>query len=353
MGCSYGKASAMQELNQIIKQIGQENSLLEKERDKLKGQHYDRPDDENDNLQDLRIMHNDLEREIKELKELLIQFIPPTQITSEGYVPVKIGIEKITEIQKEIDEKSNDIREMILKREELKKEQEGIDDAVEELDAQISELEIIIENQESTLRDQGNVDEKLKLHEKERSKLADELKKLEKNYKNLSEEVKKWEGEEKNAANLSNVTFEYLSSLSEADIAKEIKIVEKDIENLSSQVKELEQRELDLQEMDNYLNSVQSQFASNSRNGNVKQQILENQEIIEQLKEEKKKIKEEFLNLKRQNSKVHEGTTGKIQALNNILEKKDKNFNRRSLNDLSDVEETLKKAKQRLSTKIT
>ena len=67
MGCSYGKASAIKELNEVIKNLSKENKDLEKERDKLKGQHDDRPEEEKDSLQDLRLMHASLEKEIKEL----------------------------------------------------------------------------------------------------------------------------------------------------------------------------------------------------------------------------------------------------------------------------------------------
>ena len=72
----------MSELNEIIKQILQENSTLEKETDKLIIQHNDRPEEENDSLNDLRIWHNGPEKEIKGLKELMMDFVPQSDSES-------------------------------------------------------------------------------------------------------------------------------------------------------------------------------------------------------------------------------------------------------------------------------
>lgn len=346
MGCSYGKASALNELNQIIKQISQENSLLEKERDKLKSQHDDRPEEEKDSLQDLRIMHNDLEKEIKELKDIMMDFIPQSEIESSS-ISVRTGIDKITEIQKELEEKSLKIREMITKREEIKKEHETLEGLIVETERQIMELESAIENQEETLKDQENIEEKLQMYEKEKNVLVEELKEAENVYKELSEEVKNWEGEEVNN-NADKHSYEALLSLSEADVNRELKIVEKELEELSAQIKELEQKEVELQQMDNYIATLQDKLSANSKCANTKQQILESQEKIEYLKKEKKKVKDEVSKLRKFSNGGVEGTNVKIQALNSILDKRGENRETRGRpqGNFSDIEEVLKKAKE-------
>ena len=89
MGCNNSKASALQELEQIIHQISIENDQLEKERDKLKSQHDDRPEEEKDSLQDLRLMHSDLEKEIKELKEIMLDFMPIPESKDKNFLLIK------------------------------------------------------------------------------------------------------------------------------------------------------------------------------------------------------------------------------------------------------------------------
>lgn len=349
MGCSYGKASAIQELNQIIKQISLENIQLEKERDKLKSQHDDRPEEEKDSLQDLRIMHSDLEKEIKELKDIMNDFVPQGETADPSNMTVKAGIEKITEIQRELEEKSQKIRDMITKREEIKKEHESLESLIGETEKQIADLETAIESQEETLKDQENIEEKLQMFEKEKSVLIDELREAENIYKDLSEEVKHWEGDE-NSNTAEKHSYEALLSLSESDVNRELKIVEKELEDLSSQIKDLELKEAELQQMDNYIASLQSKLSSNSKNANIKQQILESQERIENLKQEKKKVKEEVTKLRRFTSITQDGTNGKIQALNEILERRkiagDSSDRSEKESIVSDVEETLKRAKE-------
>jgi chromosome segregation ATPase len=344
MGCSFGKASALQELNLIIKQISLENHALEKERDKLRSQHDDRPEEEKDSLQDLRVMHSDLEKEIKELKDIMMDFIPQSE-TESSTVSVRAGIEKITEIQKELEEKSLKIREMITKREEIKKEHENLENLIVDTEKQISELEAAIENQEETLRDQENIEEKLQIYEKEKADLIEELKDAENIYKELSEEVKNWEGEEVNN-NADKHSYEALLSLSEADVNRELKVVERELEDLSAQIKDLEQKEVELQHMDSYIANLQEKLNSNSKNANVRKQIEESQERIEYLKKEKKKVKDEVSKLRKFSNGGVEATNMKINALNQILEKKTGNVGKGQDNLINDVELVLKRAKE-------
>ena len=350
MGCSYGKNSAIEELNQIIKQISLENSLLEKERDKLKSQHDDRPEEEKDSLQDLRLMHNDLEKEIKDLKEIMLEFVPPPEDNEGGCVSVKAGIERITDIQKELEEKSQKIREMITKREEVKKEHESLEALIEDAEKQIAELEIAIESQEETIKEQENLDERLQNYEREKSSLIEELREAENTYRDLSEEVKNWEGDEVSTGSDKH-SYETLLSLSESEVNKELKIVEKELEELSLQIKELELKETELQEMDNYIASLQSKLSANSKNANIKQQIMESQERIEYLKQEKRKVKEEVTRLRKYTNGAQDMANGKIHALNEMLERRRFNADEVSTktgqeNLVYDVEQSLKKAKE-------
>jgi septation ring formation regulator len=175
MGCTSSKTSAIEELNQIIKQVMQENALLEKERDKLKTMNEDRPEEEKDTLQGLRIMQTELEKEIRDLKEIMTDLLPQPTQDSDTYLSVKNGVERITEVQRDLEEKSEKIREIIAKREQIKLEHKSLEYLIAETEKQIQELENAIEVQEETLRNHEDLEEKIQEHEKEKSILIEEL----------------------------------------------------------------------------------------------------------------------------------------------------------------------------------
>ena len=342
MGCSYGKSAAIGELNEIIKQISQENSILEKERDKLRSQHDDRPEEEKDSLKDLRLMHNDLEKEIKELKDIMMDFMPQSDSETK-ILSMRSGIQQIHSVQGELEEKSTKIKEMITKREDLKKEHENLETLIIDTEKQIAELEAAIENQEDTLKDQENIEEKLQGYEKEKSVLIEELKEAENVYRELSDEVKNWEGEDVGNQN-DRHSYEALLSLSEAEVNRELKNVEKELEDLSSQIKDLESKESELQQMEVYISSLQNKLNSNTRNNSLKQQILESQERIEMLKKEKKQVKEDVSRIRKVGGN-YESTNEKLQTLDNLLA--DRRTIRKSGDSLfEEVEETLKKVQK-------
>lgn len=125
---------------------------------------------------------------------------------------------------------------------------------------------------------------------------------------------------------------------------RELKIVEKELEDLSLELKELEQIENELQQTDTYLASLQENIEGKS--GNLKLRIDESEEILQKLKQEKKKVKEEVIKM-RKNS-LGNDTNGKIQALHEILQ--EKNYENQSFMEeqesLNDVEDALKRAKE-------
>ena len=125
---------------------------------------------------------------------------------------------------------------------------------------------------------------------------------------------------------------------------RELKIVEKELEELSLELKELEQIENELQQTDTYLASLQENIEGKS--GNLKLRIDESEEILQKLKQEKKKVKEEVIKM-RKNS-LGNDTNGKIQALHEILQ--EKNYENQSFmkeqESLNDVEDALKRAKE-------
>ena len=85
---------------------------------------------------------------------------------------------------------------MIVKREELKKENETLESLIIETEKQVSELDYAIELQEETLKDQGNLDDKIQDTEREKFFLMEELREAENLYKSLANEAKTWEDDE-------------------------------------------------------------------------------------------------------------------------------------------------------------
>lgn len=298
MGCSYGKTSAITELNELIKKISAENAVLEKERDKLRSQHDDKPEEERGTMHDLKQMHVDLEKELYELKTIMMEFMPHNDSSQEVSLSLKKGLERINKFQVELELTSTKIKEMITKREEIKKEQLTFEDLILDTESQIAKLEKAIADQEEVLKDQENFEEKLQMYEKQKQDLLEELKEAEKIYKELSKETQPWDETDLQIEDNKN-SLEYSIATSEVELNRELKNVEKQIEAYTTEIKELEMKDLELQHMDEYIMNLQNKMSSNSKNEILRQQIAQSEERIEMLKIEKKRIKSQVLKKKK------------------------------------------------------
>jgi myosin heavy subunit len=349
MGCNNSKFAALQELEQITKQIREENLQLEEERDKLKIQHDDRPEEEKDSLQDLRSMHFDLEKEIKELKEIMLEFMPIPENKDNTFLLVKNSIERIIQIQSELDEQSETLRQMVSKPKDLQKEQETLEGLIRATEKEIQGLENTIEKQEKVFREQSSTkDNKIYALFRQRTSIVEDSRGHDTQYSNLYEEIRNWGHDD----SLHSDSHDNLLFLSELEINKELAEVNEELEDLSSQIYNLELTEGEITQMSNYINFLKIKLESTAKNSNIKQLIIESKEKIDILKQEKKKLKQEVINLKKYSTvDCDKGTNQKIQALNDILNRKTR---RREItyskpveeNLLSDIEKTLKKARE-------
>lgn len=337
MGCSYGKTTAIAELNSLIKQISGENSLLEKERDKLRSQHDDKVEEEKGSLHDLNQMHKDLEKELKELKQIMLDFMPMDESDEIASFCLKKGVERISKFQDELEQTSMKIKEMITKRDEIKKEHSTFEDLIIETENRIGELENAIANQEETLKDQENFEEKLQMYERQKSDLLEELKEAEKIYKELSNETTHWVVDETMPEKEKN-TIESLLSLSESDVNRELKVVEKQLQAYNTEIKELEMKELELQHMDEYIINLQSKLSTNSKNEYLKQQIIQSEERIELLKIEKKRVKNEVCRKKKSSGVIVDDKNSKYGLVNS----KDQDQMEKILNELEPLRKSLR-----------
>ena len=180
MGCTNAKEAAVQELDHIIKQIKRENEKLEIERDNLKGLHDDRPEEEKDSLQDLRLMHLDLEKELKDLKDMMIEFMPIPEIKDNTFNLIKNSIEHILQLQLEYEDQFDQLRGILEKPRDMEKEQELLEQKIAEEEEEIKNLELTIEVQEKALLDQGKIENNsLSEYLKKKTLLIEELRKVE------------------------------------------------------------------------------------------------------------------------------------------------------------------------------
>ncbi|OMJ84933.1 hypothetical protein SteCoe_13839 [Stentor coeruleus] len=347
MGCSNAKIAALQEMKHIITQITVENNQLEEERDKLKSHHDDRPEEEKDSLQDLRTMHNDLEKEIKELKDIMLDFLPIPESKDNSFTLVRTSIERITQIQLEIEEQSEQLREMVEKRKDLKKEHESLEQLIDSTEKEIEEIEKTVEKHEWTLKEQGYFDDsKIKDFEKQRSLVIEELRAADTTFKDIPGE----DSASDDDGSTEKQSYENLLTLSEIEINKEIQEVEGELNDIVSQIKDLDLTDVERQQMSNYVASLGNKLKATANMTNIKHQALEGQDKINALKAEKKILKMEVEGLKkisRRNS--GDNTNSKIQALNDILQKKNcREQVSKTVNDelVNDIEETLKKARE-------
>ena len=337
MGCSYSKTTAITELNTLIKIISAENSVLEKERDKLRSQHDDKLEEEKGSLHDLNQMHKDLEKELKELKKIMLDFMPTDHSDKVASFSLKKGVERIGKFQDELEQTSMKIQEMITKRDEIKKEHSTFEDLIIETENQIGELEKAIANQEETLKDQENFEEKLQMYERQKQELLEELKEAEKIYKELSNETTLWV-EDETVPGIENNTVQSLLSLSETDVNRELKAVEKQLEAYNLEIKELEMKELELQHMDDYIVNLQSKLSSNSKNEFLKQQIIQSEERIEILKIEKKRVKNEVCRKKKSSGAMVDHKSSKYGVINS----KDQDQMEKILSELEPLRKTFR-----------
>ena len=197
MGCSGSKASALEEINKIISQLSSECEQLEYERDKLKVEHHDRTDDDKNALHDLRQMHNEFEKELNELKEAMCSYMPETNKADD--ISIKTAIESITKLQNELEEKSEKVKNIINRGEEIKSEQEYYENLIVEAESKVKELDNTIEAQEEIINSNDGLDEEISRLEKEKIFLTKELKAAEMLNKELEDELR-----ENNASPLSN-----------------------------------------------------------------------------------------------------------------------------------------------------
>lgn len=353
MGCTNSKVAALQELEQIIRQLTIENEQLGIERNKLKSHHDDRPEEEKDSLQDLRSMHSDLEKEIKELKEIMCEFLPVPEQKDSNFLLIKNSIEKITQVQLELDEQCELLEEMVVRRKNLGKEHESLEKVIAQTEKQIEDIESTIENQENSLNGQ-DFDNPKRQFERQRTLMIEELRGHD-NY--LMHEDDKIEEVDENSTSSDKQTYETLLTLSELEINKELSEVENELNDLNQQIKELDLTDVELQQMRNYIDSLNNKLISTAKNSKIKEQIQEFQQEIEKLKIEKRELKQEVLGLKKYSKTTSsQETNKKIQALNEILLQKhpiSDGINRNSMPEdlVFDIQETLKKARN-LSSSI-
>ena len=353
MGCSNAKVSALQELEQIIRQITLENDKLEKERDKLKSQHDDRPEEEKDSLQDLRLMHTDLEKEIKELKDIMTEFMPIPEQKDHTYFLIKSSIDRITQLQLELEDQSDQLEEMVSKRNAIKDEHESLQNIIFHTEREILELESLISKQDKAIHDKLYTEESkgLAMLERQRTFVGEEIRIEDTSFRNIYEECKITELDE-NSNSSEKSSSDSVAALSEVEITKELRDVESELRDLDSQIKSLDLSEIEMHQMNNYVSSLNNKLATTAKNSSIKQQITESQVKIDALRLEKKMLKQEVMSLKKcTHDGKSEGTNKKIQALNEILQQKrisQETMNSKTLNEklVTDVEETLKKARE-------
>lgn len=347
MGCFNAKLIAVQELQHITNQIKKENLQLEYERDLLKSQHDDRPEEEKESLQDLQVMHVDLEKELKELKELMIEFLSVPDTKDHSFLSIKDTIEKVTSIQLEMEEQSEILTGMILNRKDLQKDHQRLENLIHQTESQIESLRSSSQKLEWTLKEAGEFDNnKVQEYERKRSIIIEALKN-DSSPRTHNEKDSKLDSIHFSSFDEKDVN-ESLITLSELEISKELNEVEIELNSLASQAKNLDLNDSEKLQIENYIFSLQNKLKIAAKNANFKELIHESEEKLRVLKEEQEKLEDEVRGLKK-NSGVgkSEDVYMKIQELNEILNTKTEVNLTKTMNDslIFDIEETLRRAK--------
>jgi hypothetical protein len=209
-------------------------------------------------------------------------------------------------------------------------------------EVQITELKSACSKHEWTLKEKGGFDDnKQREFERQKTRIIE----------NLKNDNPGCETEPKDEIVLieEKQELDTLVSLSEIEIAKEIKELENELEIIAEQVKEQDLNESEIQQMANYIRSLQNKLKITEKNANFREQIVLSEEKIRELKKEKKELKAEMLGLKKTNTSASVDIYSKIMVLNDMLNATSvySEFKFKTCNDslIMDVEETLRKAK--------
>ncbi|OMJ74707.1 hypothetical protein SteCoe_26318 [Stentor coeruleus] len=307
MGCSTSKALAIEEINQLITQVRLENTQLENELFNLKNQKSIKLfEGDKTTIKKFRNLHNEFSQEIAMLKKQMNSLTIIPQENPETKTYIKEDIEKIIHIQADIESKSEKIHSILNSRKQIKNAQNELENQINDLIKNIEDIDQALKVQQETLKSQKNFEKVIQKYEHEKMLLAFQLKEAETEYKDLREYLKNLDDidEKKDPENLS---FEKLLGMSELEIQKEIIYVDKDLENIVQKINDIEVKELELQQADNYLTAISQRLLDSSNAVKIKQQLIEIHDKITEIKAEKKRVKNEIIQLKgKNNKKVHD-----------------------------------------------
>lgn len=330
MGCSDSKQAAITELNSVICQMKEENSKLNSECEKLKGE----------NTQPVQ---KSAKKEFKVTFESLLQTLDnlAKDLDEEKIDLTDTSLAKIGEIL----EYESNLSEKLRKIKDLVQNKATFLDQQEILDTQIRESEQLVKNLESIyFASDPNHIPGIKSSEIDSKKqdLLLELEKAEQVLNELNEEIRKSNIEDLASSDLGGI--ENLLTLNDSQVEFELKKVDLELEELNDQIKSLKNKETELQHLENYVNRSQT---TENAGKTLTEQIRESEALVEMLEDEKNKVKEEISQLKKANLADND-LDEKLTALNEMIEKrksKEKSSKVVSESLVSDIQATLLKAK--------
>ena len=343
MGCQTSKAAAVKELQDLINQIDRDNEKLLKEIENLRTpEAANSNEEEKHTLQDINTMRGDIEGEVKSLQTLASEISESSKARTSV---VNAQIQNILEVKEKLDKRTSKIKAMVHERENLRKKNRDLEGQIVDSEAKIRELAQTHFSTEEGRNQHYDLHQKVSELESRKENLLGEIEAAEANLQNLGEEAKN-SGLNDKAIDPSN--FEVLLNLSDLEVNLELKKVDQELEELTEQIRILKNRENDLRDFESFTTTSQVKI-NLPRNDNLKAQIKSSQDIVDMLESEKLKVKGELNKLKR-DSLMDGGLSDKLSALTSIIEKKklkdEENSKYFSENLVTDIENTLKKAKQ-------
>jgi chromosome segregation ATPase len=338
MGYGYSKNLVIKELNQLIDQIKQENLDLESERDNLKLQQELKSNTDSltkDSIEALNDLLNSLESQLIEAKHLSVAFLPSNILDHELHARIK----EVVSIQNEIEEKDKILNDLKKQIRNLNKERQTHEVKTVKFQCKIQELELSILGNDKLIDNQQNYyREKIMELTENKSKILRNIQDYENICKELSDEIISSENSKEDP---DEYTYERLLAMSESEILSETKKLENEIEDLTEHLKQLKEKEIELEQMNNYINTLQT--STPSKISQLKTQASESRSRIQYLINEKERLKEN-LGINR-NSFLN---TKKLLEPNDIQDhgKETSDYSKRVRPSISeDIEKTLEKAR--------
>ncbi|OMJ75781.1 hypothetical protein SteCoe_25007 [Stentor coeruleus] len=141
MSCFKSKQVALEEMSIVLNHFESEIQVLEVQKNELKVQYHNRPQDERNIMRDILTMHNEFEKDITKLKTITEGFskVPPTKNKTTDATEKRF--EDVAKMQESIIKFQATVQNLLICKVHYQKQNDDIKNQVEDLEEHINSLQ--------------------------------------------------------------------------------------------------------------------------------------------------------------------------------------------------------------------